>query len=47
MVCATFAPGVAWDFYYLRKHQSYFPTPGMLLALLYIQEFYSKHYAEI
>ena len=23
---ATFAPGVAWDFYYLRKHQ-YFPAP--------------------
>ena len=29
---ATFAPGVARDFYYLRKHQS-FPTPGMLLDI--------------
>ena len=32
-VLPTFAPGVARDFYYLRKHQS-FPTPGMLLDLL-------------
>ena len=33
-ILATFAPGVARDFYYLRKHQS-FPTPGMLLHIGY------------
>ena len=33
-ILATFAPGVAREFYYLRKHQS-FPTPGMLLHIVY------------
>ena len=31
---ATFAPGVARDFYFVRKNQS-FPTPLMLLDIEY------------
>ena len=45
LLLATFAPVVARDFCYLRKHQS-FPTTGMLLHIgypIYTKELYSSH----